>query len=72
MHQGSFWRVIAEACGYLDTIRYIESVRMLIEAKGILLDEFFQDEQLSIDSQSVRYRDYEARCCHFLSGNGIQ
>ena len=63
-----FGGLLLKRCGYLDTIRYIESVRMLIETKGILLEEFFQDEQLSIDSQSVRYRDYEAGAVIFCQG----
>jgi glycine oxidase len=63
-----FGGLLLKRCGYLDTIRYIESVRMLIEAKGILLDEFFQEEQLSIDGQSVRYRDYEASAVIFCQG----
>ena len=63
-----FGGLLLRRCGYLDTIRYIESVRMLIETKGILMEEFFQDEQLSIDSQSVRYRDYEAGAVIFCQG----
>jgi glycine oxidase len=63
-----FGGLLLKRCGYLDTIRYTESVRMLIETKGMLLDEFFEDEQLSMDSQSVRYRDYEAGAVIFCQG----
>ena len=63
-----FGGLLLKRCGYLDTIRYIESVRILIETRGILLEEFFQDEQLSIDGQSVRYRDYEAGAVIFCQG----
>src|SRR5688572_24190539 len=63
-----FGGLLLKRCGYLDTIRYIESVRMLIENRGIFLEEFFQDEQLSIESQSVRYRDYEAGAVIFCQG----
>ena len=63
-----FGGLLLKGCGYLDTIRYIQSVRMVIEQRGILLEEFFQDDQLLIGSQSVLYQDYEAGAVIFCQG----
>src|SRR5687767_12503193 len=52
-----FGGLLLKQCGYLDTIRYTESVRMLLEKKGMLLDESFQDEQLLVGDRSVQYKD---------------
>jgi glycine/D-amino acid oxidase-like deaminating enzyme len=60
--------LLLKQCGYLDTIQYIESVRKLIETKGILLDEVFKDEELTVWDKGVKYKDYEASHVIFCQG----
>jgi glycine oxidase len=41
---------------------------MLLEKKGMLLDESFQDEQLLVGDRSVQYKDFEAGGIIFCQG----
>ncbi|HEX6226525.1 MAG TPA: FAD-dependent oxidoreductase, partial [Chryseolinea sp.] len=64
----TFGGLLLKKCGYLDTIQYLDAVRMLLVEKRSLLDEFFQEEQLIVNSQSVRYGEYEATNIVFCQG----
>jgi glycine oxidase len=64
----SYGGLLLKQCGYLDTIQYIESVRRIIETQGILLDEVFKDEELTVWDNGVRYRGYEASHVIFCQG----
>jgi glycine oxidase len=55
-------------CGYLDTIHYIQSVRMLIQQQGIFLEEIFEENKLTIRSKNVDYKEYEAAQIIFCQG----
>ena len=63
-----FGGLFLKKCGYLDTIQYIDAVRTVIDSKGILLEEVFQDDLLRIRNTSVRYKDYEASHVIFCQG----
>jgi glycine/D-amino acid oxidase-like deaminating enzyme len=54
--------------GYLDTIRYIESVRDLIKSQAVLLDEVFHDDLLLVADTFVTYKNYEASNLIFCQG----
>jgi glycine/D-amino acid oxidase-like deaminating enzyme len=63
-----FGGLLLKQSGYLDTIQYLNSVRMFIQTKGILLDEFFQEDELLVEKEAVRYRNYQAGNIIFCQG----
>lgn len=63
-----FGGLLLKQCGYLDTIRYIESVRRFIQQEAIFLMEAAADQDLSVHRDGVRYKNYEADKIIFCSG----
>jgi glycine/D-amino acid oxidase-like deaminating enzyme len=66
--QDRFGGMLLRNCGYLDTIRYLQSVRMFIKRTGFLLEDRFNDDQLEISENAVRYQGYEASAIIFCQG----
>jgi glycine oxidase len=66
--QDQFGGMFLRNCGYVDTIRYLQSVRIFISQAAFLIEEVFDDNQLEIFENSVRYKDYEASAIIFCQG----
>ncbi len=66
----TFGGLTLKQCGYLDTIQYIESVRIWIEQQGIFLEELFDEDKLTLGAKNVLYKDYEA--AHIIFCQGIE
>lgn len=47
-------------CGYVNTLAYIGAVRRLVEENGIFLAEKVEQKALRIESDSVKYKNFEA------------
>ena len=63
-----FGGLLLKQCGYLDTIRYLDSVRALINSRGFLLEEVFKNECLEVNEDSVRYKHFTADHVIFCQG----
>lgn len=55
-------------CGYLDCIPYLEAVRNYISARSMVLEEVFEDDELEVAGDIVRYKGYEAPSIIFCQG----
>lgn len=62
--------LLLKQCGYLDTTRYLSSVRNLIERGGIFLEDHAAGNELHVHSDGVEYKNYAADRVIFC--NGIQ
>lgn len=54
--------------GYVDTSVFLKAVRNLIQQKGILVSECFDERELIYDDRSVQYRNYHADRIIFCQG----
>jgi len=64
--------LVVRQCGYLDTRTYLEAVRSWIDKEGIFLGESLVDDDLDLDQNGVRYRQFQAKniiFCHGVHGN---
>jgi glycine oxidase len=52
--------LLLRQCGFLDTMKYIQAVSILIEQNGTLNKELFLPDDLSFSDHGVVYRKYEA------------
>jgi glycine/D-amino acid oxidase-like deaminating enzyme len=64
----SFGGMLLKQSGYLDTIRFLESVRKLISREALLIDEAFDEDMLTPLTRSIRYKKYSADCIIFCQG----
>jgi glycine oxidase len=60
--------LILKQCGYLDTVRYINSVREWIKREGDFREEDFLEEELKIHSDGVIYKGLRAKRIIFCQG----
>lgn len=60
--------LLLKQCGYLDTTRYIESVRKLVERDAIFLTEDAKDSDLTVHPGGVQYKNYQADRIIFCNG----
>jgi glycine oxidase len=62
--------ILLKQTGYLNTTAYLDAVRKLIERDGTFLETDLSEGDILIDSQRVRYKDFEAE--RLVVCNGAQ
>jgi glycine/D-amino acid oxidase-like deaminating enzyme len=60
--------LLLKAGGYIDTVRYMEAVRTLVERNGIYIEEEINDSEIIVSRDSVRFRQFEAGAIVFCRG----
>ena len=63
-----FGGMFFKQCGNLDTIAYLSAVRDLIKARGVLLEERFDESLFTMEDEGVRYRGFSAAHIIFCQG----
>ncbi|MCK6616429.1 MAG: FAD-binding oxidoreductase [Cyclobacteriaceae bacterium] len=63
--------LLLKQCGYLDTVKFLNAVRMLISKKGILIEELFNEDELGLHSGGVSYRHLKAERVIFCQGIAV-
>jgi len=67
-----FGGMLLKQCGYLDTILYLDAVTKLIRDEGTFLEETIQDDDIIVNDDGVRYKNFEASqliCCNGVHTN---
>lgn len=65
----AFGGLMLKQCGYLDTTSYITAVQKWIDRDGIFLNENFDPQQLTMDPEGVRYKNFSGRKIIFCQGS---
>lgn len=60
--------LLLKQCGYVDTTRYLESVRRLIERGGIFVNGLVGENELYVTGNGVKYKNFEADRVIFCHG----
>jgi glycine/D-amino acid oxidase-like deaminating enzyme len=60
--------LLLKQCGYIDTTRYLESVRKLIERGGVFVRDLAGENELSVTDDGARYKHYSANRLIFCNG----
>ena len=63
-----FGGLLLKQCGYVDTASYLNAVRQLIERDAIFLKESVENDQIVIQQDGVRYKNYNADRVIFCNG----
>lgn len=66
--QNKFGGLMIKQCGYVNTVKFSETVRKHIQQTNILLEEDFNEDELIIENESVQYLNYIARKIIFCQG----
>jgi glycine/D-amino acid oxidase-like deaminating enzyme len=60
--------LLVKQCGYLDTIAFLTAIRNLVAQQGILLEEWFDEQALTVYPEKVSYRNLNASQVIFCTG----
>lgn len=60
--------LLVKQCGYLDTIAFLAAIRNRVAQQGILLEEWFDEQALTVYPEKVSYRNLNASRLIFCTG----
>jgi glycine/D-amino acid oxidase-like deaminating enzyme len=63
-----FGGLLLNQCGYLETDKYVDAVRRLIEHEAIFIEDNFDQECLNVANTEVSYKQFTARKIIFCEG----
>jgi glycine oxidase len=66
-----FGGLLLKQCGYIDTVAYMNAVRILVEKNGVYKKAKFDYSRLEIGNQFVKYEDIIAPRIIFCEGHGV-
>jgi glycine/D-amino acid oxidase-like deaminating enzyme len=67
-----FGGLLLKRCGYLNTKNFIHAVRSTLRIQGALLEEFFDEDQLQFEAESVTYKGIGASSIVYCTGEQIR
>jgi glycine/D-amino acid oxidase-like deaminating enzyme len=66
--RNDFGGLMLKQCGYLNTKKFSEAIRHYIQQSATLLEEDFTESELTIEDDSVRYKEHQAKKIIFCQG----
>jgi glycine oxidase len=66
--KNEFGGLMLKQCGYLNTIAFMQAVRIYLKSNATLLDEDFKENDLAVEADSVSYNGHRAKKIIFCQG----
>ncbi|HEY3430794.1 MAG TPA: FAD-binding oxidoreductase [Cyclobacteriaceae bacterium] len=70
--KNEFGGLMLKQCGYLNTVKFCESVKKLVLQSATWLEEGFDEQELKIEKTWVEYRNYRASKIIFCQGESVR